>query len=119
MSSEIKTTSRFRKEDKRLFKKYPSLKNDLFDLENLLNKNPRSGTSLGNNFYKLRLQITSKGKGKSGGARVITRIDVTFLRPNTEHLNIYLATIYDKSEVSTMTEKELKTLLKEIRQESK
>ena len=88
-------------------------------LESLLNKNPRSGTPLGNNFYKLRLQIISKGKGKSGGARVITHVDVTFLKSKTGYLNIYLATIYDKSEMSTITENELKTLLKEIQLEFK
>jgi mRNA-degrading endonuclease RelE of RelBE toxin-antitoxin system len=64
MNSEIRTTARFRKESKRLSKKYPSLKNDLANLAILFTVNPRSGIPLGKNFFKLRLQITSKEKGK-------------------------------------------------------
>jgi len=44
----------------------------LDDLEN----NPRLGTAIGKNCYKIRLSIRSKGKGKSGGARVITHLIV-------------------------------------------
>jgi hypothetical protein len=117
MNSEIRTTARFRRESKRLLNKYPSLKSDLTSLADLLTKNPHSGTSLGKNFYKLRLKIESKGKGKSGGARVITHVDVTFIKEKTGSTIIYLATIYDKSEMSTISDKELKILLKEIQQE--
>ncbi len=56
-------------------KKYPSLKSDLFKLIKQLEANPLIGTLLGKDFYKIRLSISSKGKGKSGGARVITRAD--------------------------------------------
>jgi mRNA-degrading endonuclease RelE of RelBE toxin-antitoxin system len=117
MNFEIRTTTRFRKESKRLSKKYPSLKNDLTNLADLLIKNPHSGTPLVKNFYKLRLTIPSKGKGKSGGARVITHVDVTFIKEKTGSTIIYLATIYDKSEMSTISDKELKILLKEVQQE--
>lgn len=117
MNFEIRTTTRFRKEFKRLSKKYPSLKNDLTNLADLLANNPRSGTALGKNFYKLRLKISSKGKGKSGGAKVITHIDVTFIKEKTGSIIIYLVTVYDKSEMSTVSDSELKKLLKEIQQE--
>lgn len=61
------------------------------------------GTSLGNNFYKIRLAITGKAKGKSGGARVITFVRVV-------KQTIYLAAIYDKSEQASISDKELKWL---------
>ena len=72
MNYKIETLPIFDKQVKRLSKKYPSLKNDLTFLIGTPEVNPETGISLGNNFYKVRLKITSKGQGKSGGARVIT-----------------------------------------------
>jgi mRNA-degrading endonuclease RelE of RelBE toxin-antitoxin system len=72
MSYNIIPTQRFEKELKRLAKKFPSLKNEFAELITQISTNPQSGTFLGNNCYKIRLPIGSKGKGKSGGARVIT-----------------------------------------------
>jgi hypothetical protein len=69
---------------------------------------PLQGSSLGNGLYKVRMAIESKGQGKSGGARVITMVQVIGER-------IVLAAIYDKSEVETMTDKELGKLLKNIK----
>jgi hypothetical protein len=63
--------------------------------------------ALANNFYKVRLAIASKGKGKSGGARVITYVKII-------QTTIYLASIYDKSEKSTITEKELQEIFNHI-----
>ena len=68
----IFSTPNFDKEAKALLKKYPSLPDDLELLFESLQHNPVQGTSLGNDCYKIRLAIRSKGKGKSGGARVIT-----------------------------------------------
>jgi hypothetical protein len=68
-----------------------------------LESNPESGTSLGNNFYKIRWAISSKGKGKSGGMRIITYIKIL---QNT----VILTNIYDKSEKSSISEKELDAL---------
>ncbi|CAN5873801.1 hypothetical protein BH11BAC7_BH11BAC7_16560 [soil metagenome] len=34
----------------------------------MLGEYPQVGTSIGNNCYKIRLAISSKGKGKSGDA---------------------------------------------------
>ncbi len=62
---------------------------------------------MGNNFYKIRLAITSKGKGKSGGARVITYIKIT-------DETVFLTSIYDKSEKNTITDVELKQIFKDI-----
>ncbi|WP_256011373.1 hypothetical protein [Desertivirga xinjiangensis] len=52
--------------------KYPSLKKDMTELLGSLSDNPKQGKALGNSFYKIRLSITSKGKGRSGGERVGT-----------------------------------------------
>lgn len=70
MSFEVVITSDFTKEAKSLIKKYKSLKNELSSLVSSLEENPTQGTSLGNDCYKIRIAIASKGKGKSGGARI-------------------------------------------------
>ena len=65
MNYKIETLPIFDKQVKRLSKKYPSVKNDLNFLMKTLQVNPATGIPLGNNFYKVRLKITSKGQGKS------------------------------------------------------
>ena len=65
-------SSEFRKEVKRLAKKYRSIPEDLIELRNRLIENPVEGADLGFGVRKVRMSIKSKGKGKSGGARVIT-----------------------------------------------
>ena len=104
MSYSIFPTHRFEKELKRLAKKSPSLKNEFAELIADITANPEAGTFIGNNCYKIRLAIGSKGKGKSGGARVIT-----YLYIETE--TVYLLTIYDKSEKEDLTSNELKTMI--------
>lgn len=74
MSYKILNTAEFKKEIKRLSAKYPSLHSDFRNLLNDLLENPFQGKPLGNNCYKVRLPITSKGRGKSGVARIITFI---------------------------------------------
>ena len=108
MSFEVRTISAFEKEFRKLSKKYSSLKSDLFKLIKQLEANPFIGTSLGKDFYKVRVRISSKRKGKSGGARVITCVKIIQAR-------VYLAAIYDKSEKSTITDSELKLLASQIR----
>jgi len=92
---------------KRLAKKYPSLKAEYIELVQSLKQEPEQGTPLGNNCYKIRLAIASKGKGKSGGSRVITYVQVL-------QTTVYLLTIFDKSEKENIPDKELEALLKEI-----
>lgn len=77
MSYKVKFIPKFEKELKRLAKKYPSLKSDFLSLLTSLKEDPSQGTSLGNECYKIRLAITSKGKGKSEGARVISCFKMT------------------------------------------
>ena len=76
MSYKIFTIPPFDKQIKRLAKKYPSVKTEYASLLHSLEKDPKQGTALGNNCYKIRLSIASKGKGKSGGARVITFLKI-------------------------------------------
>ena len=104
MSYNIVITHRFEKELKRLSKKFHSVKNEFADLISEIIENPETGTFLGNNCYKIRLAIGSKGKGKSGGARVITYLYVV-----TEMA--YLLTIYDKSEKADLKSNELKEMV--------
>lgn len=55
MNYSIVLSDVFKKEAKRLSKKYPSLKSELEKLGNDLSKNPTYGTPLGNDMYKIRL----------------------------------------------------------------
>ena len=101
----IEPTSLFLFELKALKKKYPSIINDVDLFIQSLKQNPTSGTSLGNNCYKTRIQIRSKGKGKSSGARIITYVKLI-------NEKVYLLSIYHKSERDTVTPKEMKEILK-------
>jgi mRNA-degrading endonuclease RelE of RelBE toxin-antitoxin system len=87
MNFEVIPSKKFKKEAKRLIKKYASLKSELNELAEILSQNPETGKPLGNNVFKIRLAIKAKGKGKSGGSRVITYIV-------NEHREVYLPTYY-------------------------
>ncbi len=107
MNYNIKSIEVFEKQFKRLFKKYPSLKNDIRTLVEQLKINPEQGKALGKNCYKIRLAISSKQKGKSGGGRVIINITIN-------KRSVYLLSIYDKSEKGNITDNELSNLLQFI-----
>jgi mRNA-degrading endonuclease RelE of RelBE toxin-antitoxin system len=112
----VSITKSFKIAAKPLLKKYPSLAGDLLTLEKELLLTPRLGTPLGNDAYKIRLKITSKGKGKSGGARVISLVETTIIgiaEVNTEdEIAVNLLSIYDKADVGNISDKELKELIK-------
>ena len=107
MSYKIEATPEFKRELKRLAKKYQSLKEEFAELIGSLEDDPKLGTPIGNNCYKIRLSIASKGKGKSGGARVITYLYIA-------KTTVFLLSIYDKSEKADISDKELDALLKGI-----
>jgi len=107
MNYNVKTIAIFERQAKRLIKRYPSLRVELMELIQVLKKEPVQGESLGKNCYKVRLAISSKGKGKSGGVRIITNLVVT-------DSIVFLLSIYDKSEKSSISDKELIALLKQI-----
>lgn len=95
----------FQKQAKKLIKKYPSLKTELLQLFDSLAENPIMGVNIGNNCYKIRISIASKNKGKSAGARVVINVYI-------DEKEVYLLTIYDKSDKSSISDKELKELIK-------
>jgi mRNA-degrading endonuclease RelE of RelBE toxin-antitoxin system len=101
MSYEVTATPHFEREAKSLIKKYFSLANEISQLIHSLAEQPNQGTVLTNNCYKIRLAIKSKGKGKSGGARVITCVIAV-------REEVLLLSIYDKSERETITNAEIK-----------
>ena len=106
MSYQIEALPNFKRELKRLKKKYPSLLTDVAKLAAVLAENPTQGSSLGQNCYKIRLAIGSKQQGKSGGARVITCVVAVAER-------VTLLSIYDKSEQPDIPDKLLQQLAKE------
>ena len=98
----------FRRQFKRLAQKNPSLVNDYDTLKKELCKNPFQGADLGGGTRKVRMAIASKGKGKSGGARVIT---FNIVQHEDETAEITLLTIYDKDEISSVTDQYIKWLV--------
>ena len=104
MSFKIIASDNFKKEVRKLSKKYYSLKTELESLSSQLSEMPRYGTPLGNDVYKIRLAVSSKGKGKSGGARVITYVQI-----NNE--TVLLLSIYNKGEKEAISDKEISRLI--------
>jgi mRNA-degrading endonuclease RelE of RelBE toxin-antitoxin system len=118
MKIKVLASDDFRKKAKPLLKKYSSLKKELFELSEQLEINPEMGISLGDGLYKIKVGVKSKGKGKSGGVRVITYfVSKLQVVENEEFKVVHLATIYDKSEYDTITDKGQKDLVKEIDEE--
>ncbi len=107
MRYKVKVSDNFKKESKRLSKKYKSLKFELKQLFEELSVTPTKGTHLGNNIYKIRLSIHSKGKGKSGGARILSLVQSV----NNE---VILFSIYNKGERDSVSDKEIKQLIKNL-----
>ena len=105
MNYEVEALQPFLKDLKRLSKRYPSLKKDMELLGASLSADPFQGVPLGKNLFKVRMAIGSKGKGKSGGARIITFVKVM-------RKKVYLLDIYDKSEEASIPKKQLDILIK-------
>lgn len=110
MSFNVYSTPPFERQLKRLAKKYPSLKVEFATLLDQLESQPDLGTPIGNNCYKIRISIASKGKGKRGGGRIVTHIMIS-------ESVVFLVAIYDKSEKASLTDAELKELLGSISKE--
>ena len=104
MSYNVVTIPPFDRQLKRLVKKFPSLKTEYANLIENLELKPEHGTAMANGCYKIRVAIKSKGKGKSGGARVITHVQIV-------ENNVFLLAIYDKSEQEDISDKEIRYLL--------
>ena len=108
MEYRIKTARSFEKELKRLGKRYASITDDYACLLDELHANPQLGTDLGGGLRKIRMRIASKGKGKSGGARVITFTVIAAV----DETEVNLLYIYDKAERNNITAKEIDELLR-------
>jgi mRNA-degrading endonuclease RelE of RelBE toxin-antitoxin system len=97
----------FEKSLKRLSKKYPSLKADYLAFLSELEKNPMMGDEIFPRCRKARIAIRSKGKGKSGGGRVIFYFEI-------EDDRVILLFIYDKTEMENVQTAYIEQILKTI-----
>lgn len=113
MNIKVVATHNFEREVKPLLKKYNSLKKELQTFQKSLLENHLLGQKIKEDIYKVRLAVKSKGKGKSGGMRIIT---YNIQREENE-VRIYLLSIYDKSDLSNISDKFLTTLTKDINKE--
>ncbi len=115
MNYKITLIDEFKRDAKKLLKKYISLKSELAELQQQLINNPKIGTLISENTYKIRLAVKSKGKGKRGGLRVVTyvvEVLVDVIEKDLEdETTIFLVAIYDKSEMETISESYLKDVI--------
>lgn len=110
MSFEIIPTPDFARSLKVLAKRHRSLKQDMTVFVLSLKENPLQGKEIAPNIRKVRLTITSKGKGKSGGARIITYI----MSVSEDAGSVYLIDIYDKSDYDTVDVSVLKKMIADL-----
>jgi mRNA-degrading endonuclease RelE of RelBE toxin-antitoxin system len=110
MANRVTPTPYFLSKAKRLKKKFATLDDSLLDLEQKLILNPKLGESYGANIYKIRLADPSKGKGKSGGFRVVTYL----VEETKEAYEIFLITILDKSEEASIKKDLLLKIIKAL-----
>lgn len=100
----------FKRQFKRLAKKYHSIRSDYDAWLNEILQNPLVGDDLGGGVRKIRMAIADKGKGKSGGARILT-LNVMV---SDDGLNVTLLTIYDKGEISNVKDEYVKFLIENL-----
>ena len=110
MNVEIIIAKSFEPDFKHLRKKYRSIQSDVDKLIVKLREDPLQGIDIGHNMRKIRLPISSKGRGKSGGARVITHVIVV---AEVDEATVRLLTIYDKSEKESVPDSKLLEILKQ------
>ena len=110
MNWTIEFTEEFARGAKILKKRYKSFKHDLEDFKDSIAKNPFQGSELVPGIRKVRMAIEAKGKGKAGGARVIT---LTYY-VSEESGKVHFLIIYDKSDADTVDEKIVKCYVEEL-----
>lgn len=108
MNVTIHLHDEFKRQFRQLKKKYRSLTDDLENFQQSLKENPFQGDDLGGGVRKIRMAIASKGKGKSGGARVLT-LNVLV----SDDADITLLTIYDKNEIDNISDDYIRWLVSE------
>jgi mRNA-degrading endonuclease RelE of RelBE toxin-antitoxin system len=94
MKYEVVLHPNFEKEYKPLAKKYPSLKQDIQNIIDEIEKELVLATDLGEGFKKIRVNIKSKGKGSSGGGRLITQETII----TVDDTKVLFASIYNKGD---------------------
>lgn len=121
MNCKIIAVDGFKRDAKRLSKKYHSLKSDLEALEQILLEKPRSGILITENTYKIRLAVKSKGRGKSGGLRVVTHVIELAVRIKenelTQGITVFLLALFDKSEMENISDHVIQSIIQEINEE--
>ena len=110
MVNNVTLTPRFERLYKRFLKKFTSLEKEIDDLIANLTETPTLGESLGAGLYKIRLAVKSKGRGKSGGFRIVSYL----ITENESSTDIFLLTIYDKSEDSNVDKATLLDMVNEL-----
>lgn len=106
----ISVSDDFAKQAKRLSKKYPSFKDDYRKFLDSLKEDPLQGDEITKNIRKIRMPIRSKGKGKAGGARVITMNILTDMRSG----RVVLLVLYDKEEASSVKVNVIKQMVRDM-----
>ena len=110
MDVNIELGPEFKRQFKRLAKKYHSLRQDIASWKQEILENPFVGDDLGGGVRKIRMAIADKGKGKSGGARILT-LNVMV---SEDGMNVTLLTIYDKGEISNVKDEYIEVLIKNL-----
>lgn len=106
----VSVTDDFAKEAKRLAKKYPSFKQDYKEFLESIKNNPLQGDEITKNIRKIRMAIKAKGKGKSGGARVI----IFNVFTDVENGHVVFLLLYDKEDASTVKVNVVKQLVRDM-----
>jgi mRNA-degrading endonuclease RelE of RelBE toxin-antitoxin system len=110
MKLEIVRSDYFTAELKKLAKRYRGFVDDYEAFLNSLKENPLQGTEIAPNMRKIRMTINAKGRGKSGGARVITFNVLVSEKERT----IALLLIYDKSDASNIKMNVVREIIKDL-----
>ena len=110
MMVSVIVSSEFERQAKRFAKKYKSFVDDVARFLSGIKENPYQGVDLGGGKRKLRMAVASKGKGKSGGMRVIT-FNVSVV---DENIVVNLITIYDKQEICNVSEHYIDQIIKNL-----
>ena len=112
MDVAIKVSEEFERQAKRFAKKYKTFVDDFASFLLSIKENPYQGVDLGSGRRKVRMAVSSKGKGKSGGLRVITfNIQVI----EHECVLVNLITLYDKNEISNVSDKYINQIIKNLK----
>ncbi len=108
----VKVSEEFVRQAKRFTKKYKTFVDDFASFLISIKENPFQGVDLGGGKRKIRMAVSSKGKGKSGGLRVITFNVQTI---DNECFLVNLITLYDKNEISNVSDKYINQIIKNLK----